>query len=108
MHIAVGQERLIMDRGRDVIGKGQIVGGQDADNARGCADFCQIELGDGAMGHVRQAKAQMQAVGGHGDVIDVTGSARDMQGGRIVGQGFGDAHGVTSNTLVGTPFRSWK
>ncbi len=63
----------------------------------------KVHAGDPAMGDRGQAEGQMQAVGGHRDVVDIAGAAGDMQRRGIMRQRFGDAHGVTSSTRAAMP-----
>ena len=45
----------------------------------------------------------MQCAARRGHVIDIAGLARHMQAGRIMGQGLGYAHSVTSRTETQPP-----
>ena len=54
-----------------------------------------------------EAAGKVQGTGGQGDVVDIAGLARDVQGGAVVRKGFAHGHGVTFSTLVGVPARSW-
>ena len=108
MHLVRGQEWLIMHGWGNIIGKGQVRGGHHGDHARRMTHLCQIKPIDLTRSHRGLAKCQMHGVGGQGDVIDIARRTRNMQFGGIMGQGFGDAHGVTSSTWVGWPDKSWK
>ena len=97
-----------MDRGRDIIGERQIIRRQNCDDAIRSAHFRQINRRVAAARDLGRAKGQMERAGWRGDVVDIARCTCDMQGGGIVGQGFCDAHGATSNTFVCVPERSEK
>ena len=103
MHSVRRQQRLIMIRGRHVIGKRQIGGGHHRDNAGGCAHCIKVQRSQRSGSGRAGAKGQVQRIPRRGDVIDIVGGPRHMQAGGVVGQGLGDTHARTSSTEVGAP-----
>ena len=91
-----------MDRRADIIGKGQVIGGQDGNHAGGGADGVEIDRGDCAASDVGQPKGQMQCIGGQWDVIDIARGTGHVEASRVMGQGACNGHGRTSSTFVGT------
>lgn len=55
------------------------------------------------MGNVADPESEVQGPGGGWRVIHISGSPGHMQMGRVMGQGFRDSHGATSNTSVACP-----
>ena len=103
MDRAVRQQGFIMVRRRTIAGRRQVRGGPDP-NHTGCrAHRIKVQGGQPSGGDGRCAKGQMQAIGGGGDIVDIARLAGHMQAGGVMGQGFGHAHGRTSNTLVACP-----
>ncbi len=108
MHRPRRQQGLVMDRGRDIVGVGQILRRPDRDHPRRGADLRKIDRRDLAMRDRRQPEGQVQRVGGQRHVVDIPCAAGDVQRPGIVGQGFRDAHASTSSTETWRPSRSWK
>ena len=100
---AVRQQRLVMQRGRAIAVRGQILRPPDAHHARRASHIGKVDFGDMARRDLREAKGQMQAARRHGNIVDIARLAGHMQRRRIMRQGSGDAHGRTSRTLVAAP-----
>ncbi len=105
---AIRQDRLVMRRGRGIVGKGHILGGHHHNNAGGGADGGKVHRRDAPAGDGREAKGEVQRARGRRDIVDIAGHARDVQRAGIVREGFGDAHAWTSSTLTALPERSAK
>ena len=103
MDLARREQRFVMVGGGGVGVEFEVFGGEHGNHIGGSADVCQIHCGDRAACGVREAKGQVQCACGGGDVIDITSRAGDVEGCGVMGEGFGDAHGVTSSTDAGVP-----
>jgi len=99
MHRPVAEERLVMKRRGRAIGEGiEIGGGQHGHHARGGPHGVEIERDQPAARDLREAEGEVQAILRHGNVVEIAGGAGDMQLGRVMGEGLGDAHARTSRT----------
>ena len=108
MHPVRRQERLVMDRGRDVVLERQVGRGPDRDDTGAGVHFGQVQRQDLAMRHGREPEGEVQRIGRQGDVVDIARRAGDVQMRRLVGQGLRHAHGATSSTSTRVPVRSRK
>ena len=106
MYRVGGQQGFVMVGGRYVIVKRQICRRQHRHHTGGSSDIAQVHAVERARGHRAQSKGDMQRCGRCRDVVNVTRSPRDMELGCIMGEGFGNAHAVTSCRFVGRPFTS--
>ena len=102
------QQRLVMDRGRDVVREGQVRSGQHRDHTRRCAHRREVHRDDLAACDIAQAEGEVQAAGRRLEVVDIARLAGDMQLRAVVGQGFRHAHAETSRTRVAAPMSSRK
>ena len=108
MNGAIREDWFVMRRRGAIVGEGHIFGGQHHDDTGGRADVAQVHRRDAPPRDGRQAKGEVQRVGGSRDIVDIARRARDVQGPGIMREGFGDAHAWTSSTLTALPERSAK
>ena len=108
MDRTIGQERLVMGGGRAIGDFVEILPCQHGDHARCRPDVGEVYRRDRATRDGRQAKGQMQAIGGRWDVIDIARAPRHMQAGRIMRQAVMRANDRTSSTLTASPLLSRK
>ena len=108
MHGPAGQKRFIMSRGRNVIRKRQIFGGQYRHHTGRLAHVGQVHRGNPPRRDGGQSKGQMQRACRGGDVINIPRLTCHMQAGGVMRKGFGDAHARTSCTETSAPRSSRK
>ncbi len=95
-----------MHRRADIIGKGQISSNKHRDHAWCGLHSGKIQPADHPTRHGRQGKGQMQAALRGWNIIHISRGARNVQARAVMGHGGVNAHGVTSSTDTGVPWRS--
>ena len=98
VHGAVAQERLVVGRGRDVDGPGQVRRRERQDHPRRRPDGGEVEARERPPRHVRQPEGEVEAARRRRDVVHVAGRARDVEEGGIVRLAQAHAHAGTSAT----------
>ena len=103
MHLARGQNRLGVRRGRGVVVVRQVRRGENGHHPGAAPHRVQIQRGDLGRSFARQAEGQMQRVRGAGQVIKIARLSGHMRARRVMRQRLANAHGITSSTETGRP-----
>ena len=106
MDSAVGQQGLVMERGRAVRVGAQIVGRPGADHAGRGAHRGQVDRDQPPGGDRAQPEGQMHRVRRRRDVVHIAGLPGDVELRGIVGKGGAHGHGITSSALTAPPWLS--
>ncbi len=84
VHDAVGEDRVVVDDRAAVVDAGDVVRGEHGHHAGHRLDARQVDGGDAAVRHRRQAERRMQRAGELGQVVDVGRAAGHVQVRRLV------------------------
>ena len=97
------QQRFIMNRRRDVVGKRQILCDKNRFDSRGSSDRRETHFGNPPARNRGLAKGEMQRARRCWHVVDIPGRSGDVKLSSVVRQGLCDAHGRTICTDISAP-----
>ena len=84
---AVSEERIVAGHGADVVGPGDVPGGDHIDDAGRGSDGGQVERDDAGVRPLAHAQDHMQQLARLGDVVDIERPAGDMTLGAVMTDG---------------------